>query len=149
VRLVVHLFARHSAPLAAAHAKLSARADAFARVLVGPSDRAALHRDAKHALDFVLAIPASEPALRRSCLVPLVAGISRGPIANRLAGLVAGNDRALRAGFAALCRGLPAPAPDDAELVVDDLPSRDRAMQLRTTRFGHGMLPLIRCWIVA
>jgi squalene/oxidosqualene cyclase-like protein len=131
VRLVIHLFARHSAALAAVHAKLSARADAFASVLAGEADRAVLHRDAKHALDFVLAIPASEPALRRSCLVPLVDAISRGPIAHRLANLVAGNDRALRAGFAALCRGLPAPAAEEAELVdVTVLPSRVRAIDL-------------------
>jgi len=129
MRLVVHLFARHAGPIAAIHSKLASRAKAFANVLAianAGGDPAILHRDARGALDFILAIPASETALRRSCLAPLAVALDS-RFANRLAGLVAGNDRALRTGFAALCRGLPKPAPDDAEL-VEAAPDRTHAI---------------------
>ena len=130
MRLVVHLFARQAAPLAAVHAKLATHAKAFAGVLAiahaGSDDRAALHRDARGALELVLAIPSSEPWLRKSCLAPLAAILHPlAPIAVRFAG----SDRALRAGFAALARSFPAPAPDDAEL-VDDVPDRGRAIAM-------------------
>lgn len=115
MRLVVHLFARHSAATAAAHAKMSRAAAAYARALATKPSQS----EAKRALDFVLAIPASEPMLRKSCLIPLARAVH--PIASTVGKLAVGNDRALRTAFAALCRGLPnrSDSADDAELVDD------------------------------
>jgi squalene/oxidosqualene cyclase-like protein len=101
MRLVVHLFARQSAPAAACHAKMARAAGAFARAITTKPSQS----DAKRALDFVLAIPASEPALRKSCLVPLAHAVH--PLAPAIGKLAVGNDRALRTAFSALCRGLP------------------------------------------
>ena len=92
------------------------------------------HRDARHALDWVLAIPASERAPRRHALALVIDAVARlhgtAPSASRRAiaavgRFAAGSDRAIRIGFAALCRGLPPPSP---EPVAPDVSVRDVAV---------------------
>ena len=122
LRLAIHVFARHSADVAAVHAQLAARTGAFANVLAiaasgqrRPELLAIAHRDARTALEWILALPASEPKLRRAAIEPLASAIAALQASPRaLAGLAMraapSSDLALRAAFAALCRGLPAPA---------------------------------------